>query len=158
MSFLPSDGENFLCPTTRQQLQKCLLVTNSTRRAPPRSLNQEDPSNARFIRRQRKLGTTQRGLSSTASNSHKLHTVDDSIRTRLKRIMSTASTQLTIQPSSNKDAECLVQLAADSETCLKYPEWFEKYPAEMVDRFINNKENCNDDVHRGPLRSKTRGL
>ena len=130
MSFLPSNGENFLCPTTRQQLQKCLFVSNNTRWAPPHSLNQEDPTNARFIRRQRKHCTTKRGSSCTECNSHKLHTVDDSIRTRLKRIMSTASTQLTIQPSSNEDAEFLVQLAANSETCLKYPEWFEKYAAD----------------------------
>ena len=150
MSLLPSsNGENFVCPTTRQQLQKCLFVANSTRRAPPRSLNQEDPSNARFIRRQRKLRTTKRGSSSTTSNSNKLHAVDDSIRTRLKRIVSTASTQLTIQPSSNEDAEFLVQLAADSETCLKYPEWFEKYAAEMVDRFVDNKELRRGRASRG---------
>ena len=147
MALCPKDNVGYLCPSTQDQLQRFSATVNSVKKSVRRPLGEDDPSNARFIRRQRKLRETQKSAPpSVPSNLSKFHPVDDGVMTRWKKILHKASAVLTIQPSSEEDAAFLTGLLGDADKCLNYPEWFEKYKTELFNRFVVGNGECDDDI------------
>lgn len=152
MNLIPPDDNDYTCPSTREQFRRLLAVTNTIVQAPPRPLSREDPGEVRYIRRPRKLRKPNaRGLQSTPSGALKRHPTDDGNKMRWKRILNTARSTLTIQPTSVEDSVFLDGLIKDADKCLEYAEWFQRYNTAVTERFLggNNgqgNENVDDNA------------
>lgn len=145
MELLPSDGDDYICPTTRKQLKRLLEITNATARATPPPSNREDPGDARYIRRPRQLRPPKRVKShGKPSLSKGLHSGEEANKMRQKRILRTGYATLTIQPTSGEDALFLHGLMEDAGKCLGYPEWFESYKAAVETRLASDRGELDE--------------
>ena len=149
MNLIPPDHQENLCPSTRQQFERYLSITNTIVKAPPRFLDREGPGNLRFIRRPRQLRSTkQRAPPPTPPSRVRLHAADDGNKIRWKRILETACTTLTIQPTSLEDATFLEELVKDADRCLDYAQWFQRYKYAVTERFVSGDTKCDEHVRR----------
>ena len=149
MNILPPDRSDYLCPSTRDQFDRYLSITNTIVQASPRSLDCQDPGDLQFKRRPRKLRKTeQRAPPSTIPESNRLHATDDANKMRRRRILHTACATLTIQPTSIEDAAFLEELVKDADKCLDYAEWFQRYKTATIKRFVGGDGECDDETVR----------
>lgn len=153
MNLFPPDRTDFLCPSTQEQFKRLLSIDNLALRVDARSLDKEDPGNSRFVRRPRKLrDTIHLEPTNTLPVSQKRHATEDCHKTRFKRIATTASAHLTIQPTSTENTAFLDELLKDADKCLDYGEWFARYKSEMIERYITKKGECEDEMRRNVMR------
>lgn len=141
----------YLCPSTRDQFQRLMVIDNPIVRASPPSLNRHIPGDLRYIRRPRKLRKPkqhQQQQQQQGSGPSKLHGEDDGNKMRWKRILKTGRTTLTIQPTSAEDAAFLEGLIQNPDKCLNYADWFGRYQTAVTDRFIHGNGECDEFVKR----------
>lgn len=139
MELVPSDGQDYICPTTRQQFSRLLETTNTTVSASPPPWHREDPGDARYVRRPRQLRASKRARPCNKLTAAKgLHGGEEATKMRRKRILKMGSTTLTIQPTSDEDAAFLDGLMGNAGKCLGYPEWFQNYKTAVQSRLVKD--------------------